>query len=226
MPSILLVRHGETDWNRSGQIMGARPIPLNQQGEAQVERLAHFLRRWARPDMKDPQRANLLPGIPSLTPGSCCLVSTVTRALQTARALGEALDLPVHTDGGLTEIGVGAWEGRYWRDLDDDPNRLRYYSHPTETRPPGGETFREVQVRAVAAVHRMLDGPATRTFILVSHADVIRSIVAYGLSLEPQQTRAMRIDHTSLTGMALQPSLPSLLFLNYIPAILAQPTTG
>ena len=40
MPTILLVRHGETDWNCSGQIMGARPVPLNQNGIIQAARLA------------------------------------------------------------------------------------------------------------------------------------------------------------------------------------------
>jgi broad specificity phosphatase PhoE len=40
MPTILLVRHGETDWNRSGQIMGTRPVPLNQNGIVQAARLA------------------------------------------------------------------------------------------------------------------------------------------------------------------------------------------
>ncbi len=36
MPICILVRHGETDWNRSGQVMGHQPIPLNQAGERQV----------------------------------------------------------------------------------------------------------------------------------------------------------------------------------------------
>lgn len=86
MPTVLLVRHGETDWNRSGQIMGERPIPLNQNGRAQAQRLAAFLK--ARP-------------IQAL------YSSPVARALQTAAILASALQLPVTPDRGLTEIGVG-----------------------------------------------------------------------------------------------------------------------
>ncbi len=220
MATLLLVRHGETDWNRSGQIMGARPIPLNQRGEVQAETLAGFLRGYSAQHTKrshDDDRP--LPGFPPIGQDSCYLFSSpVQRALQTARVLGEALALPVQTDSGLSEIGVGAWEGRYWNELGNDPNRLRFYSHPMEARPPGGETFHEVQSRAVAALHRALNEQSSRTVILVSHADVIRAIIAHLLCIEPQQTRPMRIDHTSLTGITLSEDLPSLLFLNYVAA--------
>src|SRR5437870_702928 len=43
MSTLFLVRHGETDWNRSGQIMGERPVPLNRHGVAQAQRLAESL---------------------------------------------------------------------------------------------------------------------------------------------------------------------------------------
>jgi broad specificity phosphatase PhoE len=217
MATIFLVRHGETDWNRSGQIMGARPVPLNQTGEAQARGLAQFLKR--RSTQHDGPLGPVQPVLrfPPFAEEPCHLLSSpVHRALQTAHVLGHALGLTVQTEAGLSEIGVGAWEGRYWDDLGDDPSRRQYYSHPSEARPPGGETFHEVQSRAIAVVNRILEQRARGTFILVSHADVIRSIIAHSLDLQPRQTRAMRIDHTSLTGISLSPGPPALLFLNYL----------
>ncbi len=200
MPTILLVRHGETDWNRSGQIMGERPIPLNRRGEAQAQALAGVL-----------------------GPGAARAVysSPVQRARQTAQILAAAIQRSVDTDRALTEIGVGAWEGRFWRDLTDDLIRHNFYWKPEEARPPGGETLREVQVRAVSAVQRAI-GQASLSeqdrLVIVSHADVIRAIVAHYLELDLQTIRRMRIDHASVTAIGLGDGLTDLLFLNYTPA--------
>ncbi len=200
MPTILLVRHGETDWNRSGQIMGERPIPLNRRGEAQAQALAGVL-----------------------GPGAARAVysSPVQRARQTAQILAAAIQRSVDTDRALTEIGVGAWEGRFWRDLTDDLIRHNFYRKPEEARPPGGETLREVQVRAVSAVQRAI-GQASLSeqdrLVIVSHADVIRAIVAHYLELDLQTIRRMRIDHASVTAIGLGDGLTDLLFLNYTPA--------
>jgi broad specificity phosphatase PhoE len=219
MSTILLVRHGETDWNRSGQIMGARPIPLNWRGETQARTLARFLRHWASRSGFSSIDAPAVPGLPPFDRDACRLLSSpVHRAAQTASILGEALGLRPRSEAGLSEIGLGEWEGRYWNEIGDDPGRRQFYSHPGEARPPGGETLGEVQARAIVVIQRALAEKEAGTFVLVSHADVIRSILAHSLELPLQQTRAMRIDNASLTGLSLSPDPSSLLFLNYVPA--------
>jgi probable phosphoglycerate mutase len=121
-------------------------------------------------------------------------------------------------DQGLSEIGVGAWEGRYWKELSDDPVRRDFYSRPSEACPPGGETLCAVQARAVAAVERAGAGDSAGILVAVSHADVIRSIIAHYLRLEFVQTRGMNIDHASVTALDLNVlAEPRLLFLNFIP---------
>lgn len=200
MPTVLLVRHGETDWNRSGQIMGERPIPLNRRGEAQAQALAGVL----------------APGV-----ARAVYSSPVQRAQQTARILAKAIQRPVDTDRALTEIGVGEWEGRFWRDLTDDLIRHNFYAKPEEARPPGGETLREVQVRAVSAVQRAVERGGVSgedRLVIVSHADVIRAIVAHYLELDLQTIRRMRIDPASVTAIGLADRCTDLLFLNYTPA--------
>lgn len=200
MPTILLVRHGETDWNRSGQIMGERSVPLNARGEAQARTLAGML-----------------------GPGSARALycSPVERARQTAQILAPALQRPVCALRDLREIAFGEWEGRFWRDLTDDLIRHSFYTKPDEARPPGGETLREVQARAVAALQGALrqDRLSERDqVVVVSHADVIRAIVAHYLELDLQTIRRMRIDHASVTAVGIGEGLTDLLFLNYTPA--------
>lgn len=194
MPTILLVRHGETDWNRSGQIMGEQPVPLNRNGEAQAKRLASFLKsRSIRALYSSP----------------------VARALQTAEILASVLHVPVTADRGLTEINVGEWEGQYWKDLTDEFARQQFYTRPEEARPPGGETLREVQARAIAVVERARAREGADRLLFVSHADVVRTILAYYLRFDLKTVRQMRIDHASLTALELNGTLADLLFLNY-----------
>lgn len=180
--------------------MGQQPIPLNARGEAQASALA----------------AVLGPGV-----ARALSSSPVHRARQTAQILAASLQHSVDTDRALTEIGVGEWEGRFWRDLTDDLIRHDFYTKPDEARPPGGETLREVQARAVSGVERAIERAglaAEDRLVIVSHADVIRAIVAYYLDLDLQTIRRMRIDHASVTGLRLVDGLTDLLFLNYTPA--------
>ncbi|WP_447973678.1 histidine phosphatase family protein [Nitrospira sp. Kam-Ns4a] len=197
MPILYLVRHGETDWNRSGQIMGERPVPLNETGERQARRLAGH--------------------VAGLAIRALCS-SPVARARQTAEILAARLHLPVTEDRGLTEIGLGEWEGLFWRDLPDEITRRNLYAAPEETCPPGGETLRAVQERAVAAVERVLAREPDGPILCVSHADVVRAIVAHYSGLSLRLSRQLRVDHASLTGLSLHDGAAELLVLNYVPA--------
>src|SRR5438034_822788 len=76
MSTLFLVRHGETDWNRSGQIMGERPVPLNRHGVAQAQRLAESLKG---------------------RPIEALYSSPVARALETAAILAHYLRIDLQT---------------------------------------------------------------------------------------------------------------------------------
>jgi broad specificity phosphatase PhoE len=196
MPTILLVRHGETDWNRSGRIMGIRPVPLNQNGLTQAARLALQLTALPEPALYS---------------------SPVVRARQTADILASTLRVPVIEEPGLSEIGVGEWEGRYWNEFDGNPARVDFYRLPQEARPPGGETLSEVQQRAIAAVERALSRMQAGSAVVVTHADVIRAIVAHYLETDLQTMRHMQIGHASVTALTINGSSGTLLCLNSLP---------
>jgi len=176
--------------------MGQRPIPLNALGARQAERLAPLLQSH---------------GVHSI------YSSPVLRAQQTATILGNALSCTVQLEPGLTEIGMGEWEGRYWKDLAHDLNRHNLYLLPDEARPPGGESLREVQARAVAAIERSRRQQEITTVVCVTHADVVRAILAHYLTFDLRTIRQIRIDHASVTALEFQDSLIDLLYLNVAP---------
>ncbi|MBX3236272.1 MAG: histidine phosphatase family protein [Nitrospiraceae bacterium] len=198
MAIVFLIRHGETDWNREGRVMGDQPIPLNAEGERRAHEVAQVLARS---------------GIGSL------FASPVLRAVQTAAILGAAAAVDVETLSGLSEIGVGRWINRYWRDFADDPAKRDWYRKPDEARPEGGETLREVQRRAVAAVEQGLRSGKTGPHVFVSHGDVIRAILAHYLHMNLSDLRRARIDHVSVSGLDLSEQPAHLLFLNHQPGL-------
>jgi Fructose-2,6-bisphosphatase len=198
MPILLLIRHGETDWNRSGRVMGDQPIPLNQTGERQAHACVEVLSR---------------------TPIAGIFTSPVLRAMQTAEILRRSQEVPLQSLPGLSEIGVGDWINRYWKDFIDDPARQNWYSQPDQARPSGGETLREIQRRAVAAVKQVIDGGQDMPYVFVSHGDIIRSILAHYMNLDLPIIRHVRIDHVSVSGLDLTGHAAQLLFLNHRPGL-------
>lgn len=133
--TILLVRHGETDWNAEGRRQGQAGPGLNDAGRAQAQQAADLL------------RAEYLP-IDAL------YSSDLDRARETAEVIGAALGLlPVALDARLRERHQGAWQGRLTAEVlpaDADPHKV--YASPFDEGPPGGETGWQVVERMSAAL--------------------------------------------------------------------------
>ena len=91
MPTLLFVRHGETDWNAEGRLQGHTDRPLNEYGRRQAQALADRLAAGA--------------------PVDAIYASDLARAKETAEIVGERLGLPVVVDADLREKHWGNWEG-------------------------------------------------------------------------------------------------------------------
>jgi broad specificity phosphatase PhoE len=193
MAKIYLARHGETDWNRERRVMGRSNSPLNTIGVAQAKQLAKRLAGA---------------GITAI------YSSPLPRALETAEMLGASLGLIPMAEPRLLEVDMGSWEGRYWSELDGDPIRQRYYEEPKTARPPGGETLWEAQQRAVAVTDELHRHQPDGAFLLVSHADVIRCVLAHYLKIDLQTARQFRIDHASVSLISPDSKVAILDFLN------------
>jgi broad specificity phosphatase PhoE len=109
--TILLARHGETDWNRDLRFQGHADAPLNDTGRAQAGRLAEALRSEEL---------------------AAVYTSDLRRAAETAEIVGGALGLPVVADPRLREIDVGSWQGRTRAEIDGAPWDGETYDHHRE----------------------------------------------------------------------------------------------
>lgn len=165
---LLLVRHGETDWNREGRFQGQIDIPLNAHGLAQAEAARAFL---------------------APIPLQRAYSSDMARPLRTAEViLGSHPGVPLTTNRGLREIGHGLWEGRLeseiaagWPDL-----LAAWKRHPETVQMPEGETIGEVWDRSLAAWNRIAAGLGQQeTALVVAHDAVNKTILCALLGLSP-----------------------------------------
>jgi probable phosphoglycerate mutase len=167
-PTIYLIRHGETDWNRDRRYQGQRDIPLNDKGRAQARRNGEALR-------------SLLPAIAEAE----FVASPLGRTRETMEILRASLGLPAsgyHLDERLKELSYGAWEGQLQADLPRlDPDGLATRAKdPFHWRPEGGESYADLLVRVLDWLKDVeLDT------VVVAHGGVSRSLRAHLLDLDP-----------------------------------------
>lgn len=158
--TLLLIRHGQTEWNNQGRYTGQSDIPLNDIGREQAQRLAQRLRA---------------------DPPDVVISSDLKRALETAGPIAAACELPVSSDPRLREIDQGVWEGMQFSDI-----KARYrqefadrLADPLQVAPPQGETVGQVQARVMAALQEILQTHAGKRVALVAHGLVLALIKAH-----------------------------------------------
>ncbi len=162
---LLLVRHGQTDWNLEGRYQGGADIPLNATGREQAERLAGELAGH---------------GIDFV------YSSPLSRALDTARAIARRSGTDLRTDPRLREMDLGEWEGMLSSRIAElYPQLFRQWREdPRPIRPPGGESIRELHDRVVAVVEEIVRRHPGRTICLVTHKVSMVVIRTHYLGLE------------------------------------------
>ncbi|NDD18062.1 MAG: histidine phosphatase family protein [Acidimicrobiia bacterium] len=151
-PKVLMVRHGESEWNALGKWQGRADIALTEAGREQARAAADYVRTTALPVTR-------------------VLASTLRRAHETAEIIAERLGLAaVMTDQRLVETDVGPWEGLRADEIEAGwPRYLR-----DRKTPPGFEPPDQVFARATQAIREAaLVGEHT---LIVSHSGVIRTV--------------------------------------------------
>ncbi len=168
--NVLLVRHGETAWNREGRYQGRTDIPLSPDGEAQVralgQRLAHL-------------------------PIDIAIASPLSRAKNTAQAILAGRETPLELDEGLLEISHGQWEGQLASDIELSHAEMfgTWRSRPDRDVPAGpeAETLGDVEDRAWPVLVRVFArlealGPDA-TALIAAHDAVNRVLLCHVLGL-------------------------------------------
>lgn len=184
---ILLIRHGETDWNRNGRFQGRTEVGLNQRGREQARALALAL--------KD-------------EPIEAIYSSPLTRSMETARIIkAYHPSTPLLEEKGLLEMDLGDFDGmeaQRWAAQYPD-FRKAWQKAPSSVTMPGGESLHEVQARAIDALERItqLYPPAT-TLLICSHNFVNRSILCYAMEIPLDRFRELRQETAALNVLHKQ----------------------
>jgi glucosyl-3-phosphoglycerate phosphatase len=167
---LVLLRHGQTDYNATGRMQGHLDSHLTPEGVAQAERVA-------------PEIARLKP--------HRIISSDLRRAADTADVVAAACGVPVEVDARLRETHLGDWQGRTVADIETSwPGAIATWRSDPAWAPPGGESRVEVVRRCTPVVEELDDALAEEseasTAVLVAHGGMIAGVVCglLGMAIE------------------------------------------
>lgn len=196
---VLLVRHGQTDWNRVERFRGRFDIPLNQRGLEQAEATAARIAGGPRPGE--------------------ILTSPLSRACQTADAVGRETGIAPRVCEGLIDIDYGEWQGltpdevraRWPREL------LAWYESPGTARIPGGERLAGVQERASSSAREACArraGDSSDRIVMVGHTVVNRLILMEALGSPLSRFWRLRQDPCAINLLEFDGASFSVVLMN------------
>ena len=207
MPLLLLIRHGENDYVKTGKLAGRLPgVHLNEKGQKQAEALGQAL---------------------SDVPVKAIYSSPLERAMETATPIANARKLQIIQEPDLMDTNIGSWQGKsikvlrltkVWKIVQNAPSRFRF---------PDGESFMESQARYVSVLEHMIrkHNKPQDIVAVVFHADPIKLSVSHFLGMPLDHFQRLSCDTGSLTALYVSESGANLIRLNQRPPFdfLAQP---
>jgi len=180
MTLLCLVRHGQTDWNAENRWLGHRDIPLNAVGLTQAEAVARAFR-----------------GVPV----DRVFTSDLARADRTARVIAEAVGAPLEAVPELRERCFGQWEGRTTAELTAEvPGQMEAWGKDRlGFAPPGGESWNEFALRAVAGIEDLAERHAWQRLVIVSHYGPVKEYLDHILGLPRGVFGRYQLDNASIS---------------------------
>ena len=192
---LILVRHGETAWNKEGRFQGQSLVELNERGSSQARRVAKAL---------IPMRPTALYSSP------------LPRTLMTAEEISRELSIPVVPLEGIKEVNLGELEGITGQEM-----RARYaevYSawrqDPSDLVFPGGESIRQLQQRAWRAIEEIQRAHPEDAIVAVAHNFAIRAILCAFLGLPLSRFHLLRVDLGSISVIQANSRFRQVLNIN------------
>jgi broad specificity phosphatase PhoE len=182
MAEILIIRHGETVWNREQVFRGRTDIPLSERGRQQAEHVAGALKAA---------------GVEAI------YSSPLARATETAAPLAALSGIEVVVDERLIDMSFGRWEGKARSEIEPaEPELYRiWHESPERFRVPGGESLSEVLARAWPAVEDLAQKHASGRAALVTHRVVCKLLLLAALGAGPDAFWRLRLDTASISAI-------------------------
>ena len=194
---LILIRHGETEWNVSGRYQGQTDIPLSDRGRAQAEALG---RRFAS------------------IPVDAVYSSPLQRAYDTAAAIARVKGLPIQKADGLKELDFGEWDGNT-KEVNEEKFGeafTRYRIEPFHYPMPGEGTLNRAKLRVGAALEdiKELYRHTDKTVVVVANGGILKLAIFYLMDMTSRLYRCIELDNTSLTVIDIEEDRCILRVLN------------
>jgi len=198
---VVLVRHGETDWNKEWRLQGTRDVPLNDTGREQMRWVGEMVSGGL--GTPEERQARSMPSIWS---------SPVLRARESADIIADTVEAThprgvgaVREHAGLREFDMGRFTGELIWSLQDDPDWQAYLENPADAVFPGGEAMPDIRRRACDALQNILDQDESDTLIVVSHGGIVRVLAITMLGIPDDHFLRFKIGNASITRVRLMP---------------------
>jgi probable phosphoglycerate mutase len=198
MPLLLLIRHGENDFVKTGKLAGRIPgVHLNEKGQKQAQALSEALTQ---------------------VPLKAIYSSPLERAMETATSIAEAHNLTVIEEPDLMDTNIGQWQGKSLKVLRLTKAWTVVQSAPSRFRFPDGESFVDAQTRYVDALERIIKKHKPRDVAaVIFHADPIKLAITHFLGMPLDHFQRLACDTGSLTALYVSEANANLIKLNQRP---------
>ena len=184
MGKIYLIRHGETDSNKSHKFQGSMDLPLNARGLLQARNLSRRM-----------QDVSL----------DAIYSSSMLRASMTAAQLAMSKNMPYHTVDLLREVSFGDWENMEFSEITKRwPEEMEnFLTSPGKWQPPNGESFAKVYERCVKAFDYIFNKEGhEKNIAIISHGGIIRVQLCMVLGMDLNNLWRISVHNTSVSTIS------------------------
>ncbi len=171
MAQLILVRHGQTEWNKQKRVQGTLDIPLSADGKEEAQKISDELAKF--------EIKALYSSPVSCSLSTACEIATPHRSLK-VKKIKE-----------LNELNQGVWQGLLLKDIKKRYKKQYniWKTSPISGRPPKGESLKDAYDRTVSALHKIIDKHKGESVCLVSHDIVLSIIKCYLKNIDIEKIR-------------------------------------
>lgn len=184
MVTLIIIRHGYSQFNKDKKFTGQTDIPLDEIGVLQAEATAKYVVDNFKID--------------------AIYSSDLNRAYNTAKPIADALKLPIITREDLREVNIGHWSGKTAEEvIKAYPDSYRIHKEtPGLTAFDGGESYKELRIRALKAIEEIAEENEGKTVVISTHGGVVRSLIwAWDGVVLDDITQTINIPNASVTAV-------------------------
>ena len=195
MTKLILVRHGQTEWNIDGRYQGQTDVPLSADGVRQAQLLAdHF----------------------PLEKVDAIYSSDLNRAMVTAGYIAQRFGIQVQPEPAFRELSFGAWEGLSYEEIVSGwPEAMKdFLKHPDRLEIPNGESFPHLQDRAMARLREIIKVHEGGRVVIVAHGAILRTILCSALHMSLAHVWTIRQFNTALNVVCYDGDWSSVELMN------------